>query len=185
MKNKHLARLFFILTFLFISTGAYVLLPDQKKIEKPKPAIQVLPWTDTVTNTVITESKETESVIKTVTPTSTVKINPTTTTILEDINQVDTTVEISGDFYKTHLPEKSTAYDAMQNLIDNKKITALIKEYSGIGKFVEEINGTKNDTQVGKYWIYYVNGQPAKVGISAYTLKQNDLITWKYEHSKF
>lgn len=185
MKNKHLARLFFILTFLFLSTGAYVLLPDKKQTERPKPIIQNLPWTDTVTNTVITDSKKIEKIAKTENLTNIAKNEPLTTTTLENIKQIETTIEINGEIHKLNLPEQSTAYDAMKNLIETKKITASIKEYSGMGKFVEEINGIKNDTQTGKYWIYYINNSPAKVGISAYILKPNDKITWKYEHSKF
>lgn len=55
------------------------------------------------------------------------------------------------------------------------------KEYSGLGFFVEEINGVKNNTQEGRYWIYYINGKKAQVGISSYILKPNDIIMWKYE----
>ena len=54
------------------------------------------------------------------------------------------------------------------------------KEYSSMGFFVEEINGVKNDNLAGKYWIYYINGQSAQVGISNYIIKPNDLIEWKY-----
>jgi len=192
MKNKYLARLFLVLTFLFISTAAYLLLPDQKKIERPKPTIQNLTWEDVATNTAISNNKQNISPKPTITnetePDKT-QINTSTTKpeVIKPIseNSLNTTIEINGTLYQLQLPEKSSAYEAMQNLINSQKITASIKEYSGMGKFVEEINGIKNDNQTGKYWIYYINDKSAKVGISAYTLKQNDKITWKYERSKF
>jgi len=192
MKNKYLARLFLVLTFLFICTAAYLLLPDQKKIERPKPTIQNLTWEDVATNTAISNNKQNISPKPTITnetePDKT-QINTSTTKpeVIKPIseNSLNTTIEINGTLYQLQLPEKSSAYEAMQNLINSQKITASIKEYSGMGKFVEEINGIKNDNQTGKYWIYYINDKSAKVGISAYTLKQNDKITWKYERSKF
>jgi hypothetical protein len=59
------------------------------------------------------------------------------------------------------------------------------KEYSGIGMFVEEINGVKNDTSAQKYWIMYIDGESASVGASGYVLRDGDIINWKFEKSKF
>lgn len=188
MKNKHLARLFFVLTFIFLSSGAYLLLPDQNPIQKPKSLIQNLPWTNTVTNTTISDNKkiENETAQKTsITPQTQKKEIVLTTSTVTDSQKIEIGIEISGQTYQIKVAEKSTVYDAIQKLIENKQITATLKEYSGMGKFVEEINGVASDSQSGKYWIYYINGQPAKTGISNYILKQNDKITWKYEHSKF
>lgn len=53
------------------------------------------------------------------------------------------------------------------------------KEYSSLGYFVEEIN--RNKGTPGKYWIYYVNGKEASVGISKYILKNGDIIKWSQE----
>jgi hypothetical protein len=100
-------------------------------------------------------------------------------------NPIAATIKINDQQYELSLSEKSTVYDALQKLTMEKKITISMKEFSGLGYFVEEINGTKNDNQAGQYWIYYINGQSAKVGISSYILKNNDLITWKYEAEKF
>ena len=53
------------------------------------------------------------------------------------------------------------------------------KEYPGLGYFVEEINGVGGGQ--GKYWIYYVNGKEASVGIKDYVVKEGDIISWKHE----
>lgn len=189
MHNKHLARLFFILTFLFLSSSAYLLLPDQPQTTIVKPTPQNIIWTDVTTNTVISDNSTKKTVPKTISTTPTTTVSATTTTELattkEIKNPVNLTVEINDKQYALQLPEKSTAYDAMQKLISDNKITVSLKEFKGIGYFIEEINGLKNNNETGEYWIYYINGQSAKMGISSYTLKNNDLIKWTYEHAKF
>lgn len=94
-------------------------------------------------------------------------------------------VEIDGATYKIMMPENSTAYDLMSALKDNGKLTFSEKEYAGMGKFIEEINGIKNDVGKNTFWLYYINNAPAQAGISNYVLKPGDIITWKYEEAKF
>lgn len=186
-----------ITTFIFLSTSAYLLLPEKPKVEKPKIIPQNIDWSNVATNTVVTEIKPATTPTATPTKPAETKISEPTqvkaeiTSSSEIIkseelkNPLSTIIIINDIQYPLTLPEKSTAYDAMQILIANNKINVTMKEYNGIGYFVEEINRLKNNNQTGEYWIYYINDQSAKVGISAYTLKQNDNITWKYEKSKF
>ena len=56
---------------------------------------------------------------------------------------------------------------------------------SEYGFFVDEINGKANDADTNEYWSFYVNDQLAEVGVSSYTLQQDDVITWKYEEVTF
>lgn len=79
--------------------------------------------------------------------------------------------------------ENTSLYDLMRDMTADSRAPFLFsaKEYSGMGYFVEEINGVKNNPQTGEYWIYYVNGQSATVGTSQYIVKKDDVITWKYE----
>jgi uncharacterized transporter YbjL len=58
-------------------------------------------------------------------------------------------------------------------------------DYSGIGFFVNEINGIKNSNQENKYWVYYLNGKSAQAGISIQKINSGDNIEWKYENSTF
>ena len=126
----------------------------------------------------ITENKKNESI-------------PTTTLDTQDnsqqfnnlaIQQLSTpvTVHIDNKDYQTEFTSSTTVYDLMTKLKSEGEVSFSGKEYSGMGFFVDEINGVKNDNLAGKYWIYYVNGQSAQVGISNYVLKPNDLIEWKY-----
>ncbi len=88
---------------------------------------------------------------------------------------------IQSSDYSEIITATSTVYDMMSKLQSQDKFTFKTKEFAGLGQFVEEINGVKNDPQANKYWIYYINGKSAQVGISNYILKLNDLIEWKYE----
>ena len=65
----------------------------------------------------------------------------------------------------------------MQKLQAEGKINFKDKNYSGMGKFVEEINGLKSSQN--KYWIYYINGKEANVGISNYKINPGDVVSWK------
>ncbi|MBI5254475.1 DUF4430 domain-containing protein [Candidatus Falkowbacteria bacterium] len=91
------------------------------------------------------------------------------------------TIEQSITNYQLLTATTSTVYDAMKGSQLNFKT----KTFSGLGEFVEEINGLKNDPQSGKYWMYYINGETAKLGISTQIVKPGDLIEWKYENTNF
>ena len=86
---------------------------------------------------------------------------------------------VSGAEYEVEIADGSSVYDLMDQLKRENKIDFSGRNYAGMGFFVEEINGAKNDA-AGKNWIYYVNGRPAPVGISNYLIKANDIIKWKY-----
>jgi len=107
---------------------------------------------------------------------------------------------VNDNEYSLNLPpdHEHTVYSLMQALTadsnpasaeasvgEKKPFAFTSKEYAGLGHFVESINGIKNNPQENKYWIYYINGQSAPVGISQYVLKKGDVIEWKFENSKF
>jgi len=90
----------------------------------------------------------------------------------------ETTLEINGIKYETKITGVISVYQFMEKLQKEGKINFKDITYSGMGKFVEEINGTKNGD---KYWIYYVNGKKANIGVSNYKIKTGDVVSWKYE----
>ena len=73
---------------------------------------------------------------------------------------------------------ETNVYDFMSKMQKEGKIDFKYKEYSGMGKFIEEINGIKNEN---KNWIYYVNNIKADVGVSNYKINNGDIVSWKYE----
>lgn len=75
--------------------------------------------------------------------------------------------------------EESSVYELMKEMRAKGEITFTEKNYAGLGKFIDSINGLEgNGTQT---WIYYVNGKKAAVGVSNYQLKPGDVVSWKYE----
>jgi len=87
--------------------------------------------------------------------------------------------------YEIAIKENSSVYDLMLALKQSGQLDFKGKDSAGLGFFVEEINGIKNNPQANTYWIYYINSKAALVGISNYILKPNDIITWKYEKPNF
>ncbi|MFA6999639.1 MAG: DUF4430 domain-containing protein [Candidatus Paceibacterota bacterium] len=83
--------------------------------------------------------------------------------------------------YETEIKEGGTVYDAMRSIesVKENNFSFKIKEYVGLGIFVEGINGVMGE--LGKYWIYYVNDKEASVSVSKYVLKSGDIINWKRE----
>lgn len=44
-----------------------------------------------------------------------------------------------------------------------------------------ELEGIKQDKEKNQYWMYYVNGEMAEVGIGDYLPKENDQIEFRFE----
>jgi len=120
----------------------------------------------------ITTPKEVSS-LPIVNSTNTVhKTNSKTTKIAETI------LEVNGIKYESKITGVISVYQFMKKLQKEGKINFKDITYSGMGKFIEEINGVRNGN---KSWIYYVNEKKANIGISNYKIKTGDVVSWKYE----
>lgn len=172
-----LIRLFCLLLFVAISSAAYVLTPDKAQTPTPPPN---LPSTNIV------------QPVQPPLPSSTIKENSTFPLIATTSKEIkpkplSAALKASDRTYTLNLQPGTTLLEAMRRLIIQSAQPFIFsgKEYPSLGFFVEEINEIKNDPGSGKYWIYYINDQTAQIGISNYQVKQDDLIEWKYETSKF
>ena len=94
-----------------------------------------------------------------------------------------TTLEINGIKYTDSITQNESVYNFMEALQNKGKISFKTTTYTGMGKFVEEINGLKSNGE--KYWIYYVNNKKANIGVSNYKLSPGDIIAWKYENNTY
>lgn len=97
----------------------------------------------------------------------------------EEKSRSQAILEINGISYQYEITEETSVYDFMSKLRSEGKINFTEKNYTGMGKFIVSINGVKGDGN--KYWIYYVNGVEAQVGVSNYKIKSGDIVSWKYE----
>ncbi len=95
------------------------------------------------------------------------------------IQQQKITLEIEEEKYESEIEGETNVYDFMSKLQDEGKINFKEKTYTGMGKFIDELNGVRGDGN--KFWIYYVNGKKARIGVSNYKIKSGDVVSWKYE----
>lgn len=193
-QNPLLVRLFFFLIFISATSAAYLLLPDEPP---PHPPLFENGGENITTSTVILRPHAEES-LKSVSITNN-DVKGSFVKTQDDKTITDTTVSTSTENFQTaaltvndqnytlQFNTGENLLTAMQRLMASSiaPFTFSGKEYTGLGFFVEEINGVKNSSSANGYWIYYVNGQTAKVGISNYLLKSDDIIKWKYEKNIF
>lgn len=92
-------------------------------------------------------------------------------------------LEISGIQYQAEIRENTSVYDFMEKFRSKGEINFEDKTYLGMGKFIEEINGVRDDGS--KYWIYYVNGKKAYIGVSNYKINPGDVVSWRYEKETY
>lgn len=89
------------------------------------------------------------------------------------------TLSASGKSYNGEVKEGDTVLGAMNALASSTDFRFTSKNFSGMGAFVESINGKKNAG--GFYWILYVNGKASDLGVSQAKIRSGDTIEWKYE----
>ena len=93
---------------------------------------------------------------------------------------IGVTFEFGGKTYSTKVSQDSNVLDLMNKIkTENSDFDFVGREYPGLGFFVDSINNKSNTNF--SYWIYYVNERQAEVGISAYVLKDGDIISWRLE----
>lgn len=82
---------------------------------------------------------------------------------------------------KTTLSIKAQTGETILDIL--QKSTQLETKQTSFGEMVESIDGIKNGTD-GKYWIYYVNNQPATVGAGDFKAEADQKISWRLEKTQ-
>lgn len=95
-------------------------------------------------------------------------------------NVLPVVLSVEGKEYELSLPQGSTALQLME-AAKLQGFSFSGREFTGMGFFVEEINGKKQNPRQNMYWIYSINGKKAEVGVSNYIIQPNDVISWDYE----
>jgi len=187
VRDKKLLLIFLLFFVLFITSGLYLKKPEAK----PTALNQVAPQNSSIGFSPSSEfpSASPDMAVKQTPSPSGASPNqpvfspaPSSVQSLKETPSGEAHVLLAGDRkYEIAVPENSTVFDLMSALKQRGDFDFKGKNSTGLGFFVEEINGLKNNPSDNTYWIYYVNGKAANVGISNYILKPNDVITWKYE----
>ena len=179
-----------ILIFITIFGITYLQLTSNKEIfienKKPttnNPIINNEKIEDEVEKIKFENSEIIEDINNIVTTTDKTTFNETTTDKITIEYPIKFTLNIDNNTYVSSAQENTSLYHAMEKLSKNNLITFEAIDYSNIGYFITKLNGIENDNRAGKYWVYYINGESAKISISNYIINNNDLIEWKYEKS--
>jgi hypothetical protein len=91
-------------------------------------------------------------------------------------------VEVGDERYPIAVAQGTTALGAMEVAQRETAFDFAGTAYEGLGFFVQEVNGTASTTD--HFWIYYINGEEAQVGVSDYIVQEGDVITWLYEEAE-
>ena len=170
MKIKNSQIVLVITTFL----GVYILLAGYLSILKPsdiKIKEEDKSELEKITEKVVKPLSEEDRQIPKIAPKA----------LSGEINSIFVSLGVLDKNYELKINEGSNVFDLMQQLQNEKKdeFSFKYKEYLDMGVFIYEINGIEGKS--GEYWIYYVNGKEASVGVSTYILKEGDSILWKQE----
>ncbi len=101
---------------------------------------------------------------------------------VEDNLQQSVSLVVEGKSYELKVAPGSSVYDVLEAARE-QGLSFKGREFSGMGFFVEEINGKAESNRQRMYWIYSVNNKKAEVGVSSYIIQPNDVISWSYEKS--
>lgn len=101
---------------------------------------------------------------------------------IEQDNLIPVSLVVGEERYEAQVSLGSSVYDAMK-YAEAQGFEFKGREFSGMGFFVEEIQGKAQSDRAGMYWIYSINGKKAEVGVSSYIIQPNDVISWSYEQS--
>ena len=92
-------------------------------------------------------------------------------------------LSVGGRVYDVaFVAQDTTLYEIMKIASTESDFSFSGVDYSSLGFFVDTIHGQKNTG--GKYWILYVNGTLATVGVSQLLVKPGDHFEWRYENGK-
>jgi len=76
--------------------------------------------------------------------------------------------------FDVNVSENSSAFDALK-----KVILVDYTDYPGAGLFINKMGNVSNSKD--RYWMFYVNGTLANVGVSSYVINQSVVIEMRYE----
>lgn len=86
--------------------------------------------------------------------------------------------------YFMEVPKGTSVYDLLKEASTEHNFSLEVSYDPAYGAFIEEIDGIRNNSKEGKYWLYYLNGRLANMGASSQKLSPGDKVLWKYERSR-
>lgn len=78
-----------------------------------------------------------------------------------------------------------TVADFLFEWANNEQIVIEKRYFSGYDSFLIEVIGNYSNGNQDRYWQYYVDGNYADKGCSAYVLTDGDVVLWSFESSNW
>ncbi len=98
--------------------------------------------------------------------------------------KIEVTID-NGNATKTEVIWLTKGASALEAL--RRMAVVETKYFSGLGEFIESIDGIRNDPEMGKYWMWYIWNEEkaeweyATVGAGSYKLRGGERIMFRYE----
>lgn len=147
--------------------------------EKTNEESKTTALTEDTYTTSLSDLKKTET-LETKNPLPTMATSgKTVSNFVKNADWLYATVVIEGKSFDLPFLKGETILDAMTTVMNEDVFTFSGKDFSGIGFFIDSINGKK--AEQGKSYILWINGKKAEVGVSGYQLVAGDVISWTYE----
>ena len=168
MQPKHL--IFVLIAFTLFGGGfAYVTVPTLKFVEtySEETLVQDIEFTDSKPQEkTVTRALSSQSV--TVSAPSEVGISIEPTAFASD-----------ATIYTIPVLSNTTVLEAMRALATLSNFSFSGNDFTGLGLFVDEINGLKNAS--GYYWTLFVNDELSQAGASSAKVVPGDIVEWRYQ----
>ena len=168
MQPKHL--IFVLIAFTLFGGGfAYVTAPTLKFVEtySEETLVQDIEFTDSKPQEkTVTRALSSQSV--TVSAPSEVGISIEPTAFASD-----------ATIYTIPVLSNTTVLEAMRALATLSNFSFSGNDFTGLGLFVDEINGLKNAS--GYYWTLFVNDELSQAGASSAKVVPGDIVEWRYQ----
>lgn len=81
--------------------------------------------------------------------------------------------------FEVNFEEGLTAYDVLKQAAYANGLALETKDYD-FGMAVERI-GSRRGGENNRYWLYYINGQPAQVAVNVQELQAGDEVEFRFE----
>ncbi|MFA5021690.1 MAG: DUF4430 domain-containing protein [Patescibacteria group bacterium] len=89
-------------------------------------------------------------------------------------------------FNNVALTNQATVLDLLKKVTTDSNLEFKTKDYGKeLGVLVESINKYTNSDKTNQFWHYWVDNIYAETGASNYSLKNGDIVEWKYVSNQF
>ncbi len=103
----------------------------------------------------------------------------------EKTNSTSVSIVLLGDTWTLEdnlfVTSEETVFSLLERTLDRNDMTFRYTYYSDFDAHLIDTIHTTNNGDDGKYWQYWVNGELPMVGADHFTIKNGDVVEWRFE----